>query len=493
MADGDKLTGTFVGTFTGTFTPTAPAPSPTPSPPPGATPAPPAAQAESPNGTTIPQAPAIFDSEGARWSVASDKILRNGVATISSNVALLLYHGGVVYQKNSAGGWWKWQNNGWVDAVDPRASSPAPSPAPAPSPGPAPAPAPSTGVPTIEAVRHPADMLEVGPYWIIDNRWGMRGLTEGSASYQFMQAVERSRTLTPSGGAACRIVWKWPEFNQQGQKINDNSAYSEVKGYPCISYGNMPGHSGSDQWPAFEFAVRAPDDVVVPSAPANAPENVKRDWQPKGGSVIRRVPCSAAPGHVLPKRVNSMAPGSLTVDMKWKKTGTSGRGHLSWDIWLQETPDQAFGFNKASLTHEIMIPMGNWGIYGRHPNGRNPGWYSHDVTIDGVVYHVYLAGAAYSFGGGSMQGNFTNEETGGRRTGWKFVVFQHDGDNHPTDASGNIHLDFPKFFAHMTTHKGLGGVNIARGVEYCTNLQLGVEMVYGPGDVTIYDFDITGK
>ena len=115
----------------------------------------------------------------------------------------------------------------------------------------------------IEAVRHPADMLEVGPYWIIDNRWGMRGITEGGEAYQFMQAVERSRTLTPSGGAACRIVWKWPEFNQQGQAINDNPNYNEVKGYPSISYGNMPGHSGPDQYPAWEYVVRAPDGYAL--------------------------------------------------------------------------------------------------------------------------------------------------------------------------------------------------------------------------------------
>jgi len=488
MAEGDKLTGTFVGTFTGTFT-AAGTPAPSPSPTPAPTPIPPAVQAESPNGTTMPPAPAIFDGEGARWSVANDNIKRNGVETISSNVKLMLYFNGTVYQQNNAGGWWKWQNSRWADAVDPR----APAPSPSPTPGPTPAPAPSGGVPMIEAVRHPADMLEIGPYWIIDNRWGMRGLTEGNESYQFMQAVERSRTMTPSGGAALRIVWKWPEFNQQGQAINDNPNYNEVKGYPCVSYGPMPGHSGPDQYPAWEYAVRAPDGVVLQTAPAGTPSNIAEQWQPKGGSVIRRVPSSCAPGHVLPKRISSLAAGSLVADFKWKKTGTTnGRGHLSWDIWLQETPDQAFGFNKASLTHEIMIPMGNWGLYGRHPNGRNPGWYSHDVTIDGVVYHVYLAGAAYSFGGG-MQGNFTNEETGAKRTGWKFVVFQHDGDNHPTDASGNIHLDFQKFFSHMTSHKGLGGVNIARGVEYCTNMQLGVEMVYGQGDLTLYDFAITGK
>jgi len=318
MAEGDKLTGTFVGTFTGTFTAAdAPAPSPAPSPAPVPTPAPPAVQAESPNGTTMPPAPAIFDSTGARWSVVGGAIRRNGADTISSNVKLMLYHNGTVYQNNEAGGWWKWQSDKWVDAFDPRVSTSTPAPSPAP--GPTPAPAPSTGMPVIEdVVRHPADMLEIDKYWIIDNRWGKAGINEGTASYDFMQAINRLDTVSANGGIACRIKWKWPEFNQQGQKINDNPAYSEVKGYPGIIYGPAPGHSGPDQWPAWEYAVRAPDGVVVQTPPDNAPPTVKNGWQPKGGSVIRRVPCGAAPGHALPKRLNSMAPGSLVADMKWK-------------------------------------------------------------------------------------------------------------------------------------------------------------------------------
>jgi hypothetical protein len=437
----------------------------------------------------MPDAPAIFDSEGARWSVVGGVVRRNGVDTPSSNVKFMIYYSGVVYQQNEAGGWWKWANNSWQDSFDPRVSTSTPSPSPAP--GPAPAPAPSAGVPNISnVVRHPADMLEIGKFWVIDNRWGEGGLSEGNASYQFTQAINRLDTLTPSGGMACRIQWKWPEFNQQGQKIDGNGAYSEVKGYPGIIYGAAPGFSGPDQWPAWMYAVRAPDGVTVPTAPSGAPQDVSKNWQPLGGSVIRRVPSGQAPGATLvPKRLG-MAPGSIVGDFKWKKANASGKGHLSWDIWLQETVDQGFGFPNASVTHEIMIPMGNWGTYGRHPNGRAPQWYSHDTTIDGVVYHVYFAGAGYSFGG--LAGKFRNEETGGMRTGWKFIVFQHDGDNHPVGPDGNIHLDFPKFFAHAAASKW-NGVPMVRGTEYCTNIQIGVEMVYGAGDLTIYDFNITGK
>ena len=40
-------------------------------------------------------------------------------------------------------------------------------------------------------------------------------------------------------------------------------------------------------------------------------------------------------------------------------------------------PVQDHGFGAASITHEIMIPLENWGNYGAHnslPGNRNPGW-----------------------------------------------------------------------------------------------------------------------
>jgi hypothetical protein len=404
-------------------------------------------------------------------------------------VKTLLYFGGAIYQTNEAGGWWRWNVNQWENSSDPRAAAPSPSPAP----GPSPAPPPSQGVPDIaNMARHPGDMLEVGKFWIYDNRWGSRGLSEGGASHQYTQEVERALTPSSSGAIAFRIKWKWPEFDQSGAKVNDNPAYGEVKGYPCAIYGPPPGLQGPDQYPGWVVAVRAADGVTVPNPPAGAPTDVVREWQPKGGSVIRRVPSSCAPGHHLPKRLG-MPDGSIVADLKWKKTTATGRGHLSFDIWLQETPDQVHGFPNTSITHEIMIPVGNWGTYGRHPNGRNPGWYSHDTTIDGVVYHVYFAGEGYSFMNGTLSGKYANEEKGGQRTGWKFIIFQHDGDDHPKGADGNIHLDFSKFFAHMQTRKAKDGKPFVRGTEYCTNVQLGVEMVYGNGDLTIYDFNVTGK
>lgn len=480
------MTGTFTGTFTGKFVATSPSPAPSPSPPPVSTPAPPpASPAESASGATIPSNVQLVDSYGHRWTVRSGVVVRNDTDTPSSNVNLLLYYNGAIYQRNEAGGWWMWHINQWQGAGgDPRTAGPTPAPTPIPTPGPG-------VVPSItNTARHPADMLEVGNFWVLDNRWGKRGIDEGAASYQFMQELERSLAVTPSGGVATRIKWRWPEFNQAGQAINDNPNYGEVKGYPAIIYGGMPGCANDYQWPGWEYVVRAPDGAIVSSAPPGTPGPIAAQWQPPGGSVVTKAPCGFTPNSA-PMKLGS---GSLVADIKWTKTAaTNGRGHLSWDIWLQETNEQGQGFSNASITHEIMIPLGNWGIYGRHPNGRNPGWYSHDTTIDGVTYHVYFAGEGYTFSDGTLNGKFTNEETGKPRTGWKFIIFQHDGDNHPRQADGNIRLDFAKFFDHCRTSKDSRGIPYVRGSEYCMSAQLGVEMVYGAGDITIYDFNVTRK
>jgi hypothetical protein len=111
------------------------------------------------SGTTIPSASQIVDSQGNIWTVSGGVVLENGAdAGYSSGVILLLYYNGVIYQENSAKGWWSWVNSAWVGVTgDPRGSSPSPSPSPSksvsPSPSPsvtvAPLPSPSPSASTI--------------------------------------------------------------------------------------------------------------------------------------------------------------------------------------------------------------------------------------------------------------------------------------------------------------------------------------------------------
>jgi hypothetical protein len=70
----------------------------------------------------------ITDSGGNVWTlvVGSDGSLvvdvNGSPAGYSDNVVELVEVGGVIYQTNSAGGWWSWTNGGWTSASNPTAA-----------------------------------------------------------------------------------------------------------------------------------------------------------------------------------------------------------------------------------------------------------------------------------------------------------------------------------------------------------------------------------
>jgi hypothetical protein len=72
------------------------------------------------SGTAIPPAMSLNDSSGAVWTVRNGVIYRANQKTVSSNVTLLLWYAGKIYQENASKAWWVWQNNGWVVSADPR-------------------------------------------------------------------------------------------------------------------------------------------------------------------------------------------------------------------------------------------------------------------------------------------------------------------------------------------------------------------------------------
>jgi hypothetical protein len=74
----------------------------------------------SPNGTTIPTAAQITDSSGNVWTASGGVIYKNGaLAGYTKGVTLLLYDSNLVYEENSAGGWWSWNGTAWVSKSDP--------------------------------------------------------------------------------------------------------------------------------------------------------------------------------------------------------------------------------------------------------------------------------------------------------------------------------------------------------------------------------------
>jgi hypothetical protein len=86
----------------------------------------------SPDGTVIPSATSIVDASGNTWTLVSSRVTKNGagVATGSSSpLSLILWYGGVIYAKNSAGTWYKngstWTSIGTVDPRTTAAAAPA--------------------------------------------------------------------------------------------------------------------------------------------------------------------------------------------------------------------------------------------------------------------------------------------------------------------------------------------------------------------------------
>lgn len=305
----------------------------------------------------------------------------------------------------------------------------------------------------------------------------------------FTQVVERALTAGPQGQIAFKTQWSWP-FSVNGALVDGNPSFSEVKAFPSIIYGARPGYRASGAYPANEKAVRLPDGVTVASPPANAPQAVAQNWVAAGGTVSTVAPSGATTSN-LPRQLLISA-GSLIVTGRLSASAT-GKAHVSCDVWLQApaNPTQTAGFMNSPITHEIMVPLRNFGGYGAHGNRGQT--HTHDVTIEGVNYHVYAAmstnGALlYSFGG--LNPNYTNEETGSGRVGWKFIVFQHDGTAHPLLADGSFRLNLGAMINHVRTRVDSRGIAWCQGTEHAVAVEIGVEPVVGAGECIIWDYRV---
>jgi hypothetical protein len=326
-----------------------------------------------------------------------------------------------------------------VDSSPPSVAPATPTAAPpvATTPEPTPtSPAPALAAPIdIILGAWPTTILQTGldtsAYWLEDGVWGAGSLTRGAytglGGTQYQQSTGVSHTMGPNGEVAGRISWGWP------------TGTTEVKSYMSLLAGNKPGYANSWTMPA-GYEVQLLD-----------------------GSVSQIYPSGKTPGTIFPLQLPIE---SLKSSVSYQHNAApTGRGHLSYDIWLQNTPDQAHGFDaNREITHEIMIPLDYWGGYGSYPT-RNPSWYSHDATIDGRLWHVYYAP------------NFNGL--------WKFIVFEPD---QPGIQAGS--LDLAAFINYVATQKDTSGTSWANGNEYCVSVELGVEPVDGTGDITIFNYRV---
>jgi hypothetical protein len=334
-----------------------------------------------------------------------------------------------------------WKNAGSGFAyVDDVALAPTDGTAPTTAPPPAPPPAVDVGVIPIAA--WPTTLLQIGldndAYWVDDGVWGAWGLTRGSyagtGGLTYEQYTGASPKIGPNGEVAFRMAWKWP------------SCCNEIKSFPSIISGRKPGWFNT--W--------------------TKPNGL--DVQLPGGGFSQTFPSGATPGTFFPLQLPI---ASLKTSFNYQHLSTpSGKGHLAYDMFLQSTPTQVAGFG-PNITHEIIIPLDYWGGYGAHPSGRNPAWYDHDVTIDGLLFHVY---AAKDWWDGALRPDF-----GG---GWKFIIFEPDRPLAPGT------LDLAKFINYITTRRDVLGTPWANGNEYSVSVELGVESQEGVGDIRVLNYRV---
>jgi hypothetical protein len=117
----------------------------------------------------------------------------------------------------------------------------------------------------------------------------------------------------------------------------------------------------------------------------------------------------------------------------------------------------------GGLTHEIMIPVDYWGNYGAansSPNGRNPADYSHDITLEGVVWAVYYH----------------------THFGWNFIAFEPR--NGPLANGSPRTFNLSAFLNHVRSR------GWSNGTEWFSSTELGVEPVEGVFDLSITDYRV---
>jgi hypothetical protein len=286
----------------------------------------------------------------------------------------------------------------------------------------------------------PHTLLQAGrdndAYWVEDGVWGAWDLTRGNfttiAGTNFEQYTGVSPKIGPNGEIAARMAWKW------------TTCCNEIKSFPSIISGQKPGWFNT-------WTTPGGFDILLPN-----------------GTTSQVYPSGRTPGTFFPLQL-PIASLKTSFDYRHLSSPT-GRGHLAYDMFLQNTATQYNGWGKG-ITHEIIVPLDYWGGYGTYPT-RNPQWYDHDVTIDGNLYHVYIYKDATGFVLSSFGG------------GWKFIVFEPDQPIKPGT------LDIAKFVNYVTTRKDVFGIPWAAGNEYLVSLELGVETQYGTGDIQVNNFRV---
>jgi hypothetical protein len=310
------------------------------------------------------------------------------------------------------------------------------------------------------------DLLQVGrpdhAYWIADGVWGAKGLTRGTFTGMRGTAYETaygaSTHVGPDGEVGWRSAWKFPDTPEPCGPASN--CYQEIKTYASAVFGAKPGWAND----------------------ANMPGGFKVRLWPRAEYSYAR---TKTPGSFLPLHANGALPPIYSSFSYRHLVAPDGKGQLSYDIWLQNTPAQCHGFNVChELTHEIMIPVTYWGGYGRCGT-RNEPWKVKDSK--GVQKVVRIEGRDWCLYLNRHMGGSWDPVKQAASGGWTFVVFE------PVEplAPETVHrLNLSSFVNFLATQTDAHGQKWAARTEHLVSVELGVEVQFGVGDTEVTNYRV---
>lgn len=322
-------------------------------------------------------------------------------------------------------------------------------------------------MPLLKVETSQPDLLQVGPsnhaYWIADGVWGAKGMTRGTFTTTngttYETAYSASKTVGTNGEIGWRSAWKFPDTPAPCGPKSD--CYQDIKSYPAAVFGAKPGWANPAGMPG-GFKVR-----LWPGAEYSY-----------GGT--------KTPGSFLPMKADGALPPILsTFSYRHLVSPESGKGQLTYDMWLQNTAAQCHGFNNCGeITHEIMIPLTYWGGYGKC-GSRNVDWEVKNsrgahkvVTLDGRDWCLYRA---------RHMGGSWDPVSQARTGGWTLVVFEPMKPL-PPDTVHRVNLS--AFINYLTREADAQGP-WASGTEHLVSVEFGAEVQLGVGDIAITNFRIS--
>jgi hypothetical protein len=246
--------------------------------------------------------------------------------------------------------------------------------------------------------------------------------------------VAKRRAVPADGHGPVAARWKWAF----------PVGTTEVKSYPSIISGNMPGWFNTG------------------SGPGGIPIRLQN------GSTSATSPSGPTPNSFFP--IALPVSGILTSNYAYNhNVAPTGLGHLAYDIWVQDSGPQVNGFTVPPITHELMIVCTYWGglrllsgaqsgvVLGRCDGRRHPLAHLLRTGLQRcVAVHRVRAGLAHCVPATGHRFNIAAFLNFAKTRGWIDA---------PNPISGN-----------PGTH--------------VVSVQLGVEAVQGTGDLTLYNFDV---